>query len=105
MAARTKGKPKQAGSTRPTTKTAAKRAAAPAKTPKAKSVTAKKARQTKPAAVTGDAETALLRDQNEALRTELEQARARIQHLEELNKNVVNRIDWVIDSLQSVLRR
>mgnify|MGYP001596675465 CR=1 len=105
MAARTKGKPKQVGSARPTTKTAAKRAAATAKTPKAKSATVKKARKAKPASAMGDAETALLRDQNEALRTELEQARARIQHLEELNRNVVNRIDWVIDSLQSVLKR
>ena len=104
MAARTKGKPKQAGSARPTTKTAAKRAATAAKTPRTKSA-AKKARKPKPATGPGDTETALLRDHNEALRTELEQARARIQQLEEVNKNVVNRIDWVIDSLQSVLKR
>ena len=50
-------------------------------------------------------ETELLIEQNQSLRDELEQANARIKHLEELNKNVVNRIDWVIDSLHSTLKR
>lgn len=44
----------------------------------------------------------LLQERNEALLAELEQAKARIAHLEEVNKNVANRIDWVIDSLQSM---
>jgi len=50
-----------------------------------------------------DTANALLIEQNEALRAELDHANARITQLEELNKNVVNRIDWVIDSLQSSL--
>lgn len=79
-----------------------------------KPVSAKKAagkttkrKTAKPMAVVapGDMETALqlLSEQNEALRHELEQATQRIAHLEEVNKKVVDRIDWVIDSLQSVL--
>jgi len=105
MAARTKGKPKQASGARSPPKTAAERASATAKSPRTKAATAKKATKAKPAAVLRDTETALLREQNEALRAELEQAQARIAHLEDVNSNVVNRIDWVIDSLQSVLKR
>lgn len=110
MAARTKGKMKQVGSARAAPKPAAKRAAAPAKSPRAKSpaakaAPAKKTRKAKPASALETTDIVLLREQNEMLRRELEQAQARIQHLEEVNKNVVNRIDWVIDSLQSVLKR
>jgi hypothetical protein len=61
----------------------------------------KKSAKTKPTDL--DTANALLIEQNEALRAELDHANARLTQLEELNKNVVNRIDWVIDSLQSTL--
>jgi hypothetical protein len=61
----------------------------------------KKRATTKPTDL--DTANALLIEQNEALRAELDHANARLTQLEELNKNVVNRIDWVIDSLQSTL--
>lgn len=110
MAARTTGKPKQASGRRSPSKslvakkTAATKGAA-AKTRTSRSASAKKARPAKAATGRGNMETQLLVEQNEALRAELEQAQARVTHLEELNKNVVNRIDWVIDSLQSALKR
>jgi glutathione synthase/RimK-type ligase-like ATP-grasp enzyme len=114
MAGRTTRKPKETASTRAAAKPL--REAAPKKARKkstagnvsaAKSANGKagvvkrKRAKAKPA----DLETAnaLLIEQNEALRAELDHANARITQLEELNKNVVNRIDWVIDSLQSVL--
>lgn len=50
-----------------------------------------------------DDQIAMLIEQNEALGAELKEAHARIARLEELNKQVLDRIDWVIDSLQSVL--
>lgn len=113
MAARTTGKPKQASSRRsPSKSLVAKKTAttkrAASKTRATKSAAAKKPRPAKAAtskAGKGNMETQLLMDQNEALRAALEQAQARVTHLEELNKNVVNRIDWVIDSLQSALKR
>ncbi len=110
MAARTSGKPKQASSARSPSKAAiAKKAAGqkalPAKPRRTKSATTKKARTAKSNASQGNMETELLIEQNQSLRDDLKQANARIKHLEELNKNVVNRIDWVIDSLQSVLKR
>lgn len=110
MAARTTGKPKQASSRRtPSKSLVAKKAAgakgAAAKTRTTKSASTKKTRPAKSAAAKDGMETQLLIEQNEALRAELEQAQARVTHLEELNKNVVNRIDWVIDSLQSALKR
>lgn len=37
------------------------------------------------------------------LEAELAAARARIAELEKLNEEAVNRIDWIIDSLQTVL--
>ncbi|MBU2533205.1 MAG: hypothetical protein KKB37_10725 [Alphaproteobacteria bacterium] len=46
----------------------------------------------------------LLHEQNDALRAELESAHARIKHLEDLSKTVADRIDWIIDSLQGVLK-
>jgi hypothetical protein len=117
MAARATGKPKQASSGRASTKAgtsspnatrAAKAAAkksASAKRTGAKSATSGKvSSSSKPASSKyNDPVAQLLADQNEALRAELEQANARIRELEVLNKNVLNRIDWVIDSLQSVL--
>jgi hypothetical protein len=45
----------------------------------------------------------MLAEQNAALRAELEHAKARIAQLEALQVDVINRIDWVIDSLQTVL--
>ena len=45
----------------------------------------------------------MLAEQNAALREELENAKARIAQLEALHEDVVNRIDWVIDSLQTAL--
>ena len=110
MAARTTGKPKQANSARSPAKAfvakkAAGQKALPAKPERTKSASIKKARRAKPNASQSNMETELLIEQNQSLRDELEQANARIKDLEELNKNVVNRIDWVIDSLQSALKR
>lgn len=88
---------------------AAAKATAQKATAKKKTVAKKKAAQTsaKPSAKgrQGDSATelAMLREQNSALKGELEQARARIAQLETLNKDVIDRIDWVIDSLQTVL--
>ena len=45
----------------------------------------------------------MLAEQNAALREELEHAKARIAELEALHEDVINRIDWVIDSLQTAL--
>ncbi len=45
----------------------------------------------------------MLAEQNAALKAELAQAKARIVELEALNADVINRIDWVIDSLQTVI--
>ena len=44
----------------------------------------------------------LLRERDALLR-QLQAAEHRISELEELNKEAVNHIDWVIDSLQTVL--
>ena len=113
MAARTTGKVKQTSSARASVKVAGAKKSAPRKASaksaktktKAPAKSAKKhsAVQSK---IPADAmATDMLVEQNEALRSELEHAQARIVQLEELNKNVVNRIDWVIDSLQSALKR
>ena len=110
MAARATSKPKPTNSARAAKGAAAKKAvvskkALPAKTRRGQATGAKKApavkRKTGPRAIEADS----LVEQNRLLRAELERAQARIKHLEELNKNVVNRIDWVIDSLQSVLKQ
>ena len=45
----------------------------------------------------------MLAEQNAALREELEHAKARIAQLEALHEDVINRIDWVVDSLQTAL--
>ena len=45
----------------------------------------------------------MLAEQNAALREELEHAKARIAELEALHEDVINRIDWVIDTLQTAL--
>lgn len=115
MAVRATRKAKVPGGTRAPQKAAAvKKSAsrkAPAKSVKSKSgaKAAKKttaARGTKAGAVADVADAPaheFLLDQNEALKAELEQAHARIAELEELNRNVANRIDWVIDSLQGEL--
>lgn len=91
------------GNKSPIKRPASKKAAATKKAPPAR----KKGTASGPAgqvAKTSDADQLqMLAQQNEALRGELDQALARIRELEELNKNVVNRIDWVIDSLQGIL--
>ena len=126
MPARSTGKPKEvaarrsaamAGAERRSTpekpgkrvRKAAPNKPAPNKAPQKKSGASDKtaARQTtKPAkasAVGKDAQYQMLLDQNEALRAELDQATARIRKLEEINRNVLDRIDWVIDSLHNLM--
>ena len=126
MAARATSKTKPTSSARSANARAAKKAvvskkALPGKTRPGPSATGKTASATKrkTASKTGhktghknghqtghrDNETETLAEQNRLLQAELKRAQARIKHLEELNKNVVNRIDWVIDSLQSALKR
>lgn len=102
----TSAKTKPAKKAAPAKKTAtAKKGAPPRKSPANKAVARSTRSQPRKKTVTpaDNATAEMLREQNEALRAELEQAHARIQQLEELNRNVVNRIDWVIDSLQSAL--
>lgn len=41
-------------------------------------------------------------DENVRLKSELAAARARIVELEQKNAEIVNRIDWVIDSLHNL---
>lgn len=48
-------------------------------------------------------ELTLLKEQNDALKAELELARAKVEQLEKLNRDVANRIDWIIDSLQGLM--
>ena len=110
MAARATSKAKPANSARSPRAPAAKKAVVakkglPGKKRRGPSTNAKKTPATRAKAVQGASELDALTDQNRLLRAELKRAQARIKHLEELNKNVVNRIDWVIDSLQSVLKR
>ncbi|MFT5511155.1 MAG: hypothetical protein ACI89J_004255 [Hyphomicrobiaceae bacterium] len=110
MAARTTSKARQTGGSRSPAKTvAAKKVVArkaPAKSAKASNAKSAKKQVTANTAMPADGlATGMPLEQNEALRAELEQAQARIAELEELNKNVVNRIDWVIDSLQGALKR
>lgn len=45
---------------------------------------------------------AALTDENVRLKSELAAARARIVELEQKNAEIVNRIDWVIDSLHNL---
>ena len=106
MAARSSGKPKvpperrpsaKTGAGRQPSKTAARKAAA---TPKA---AAKTPRKKSAAGARSGTDKQLLADQNKSLRAELEQAKARILKLEEANRNVLDRIDWVIDSLHSAI--
>jgi len=44
----------------------------------------------------------MLREQNAALREEIDQALNRIHELEDANRQVSDRIDWVIDWLQGL---
>ena len=44
-----------------------------------------------------------LQRERDALLRQLQDAEHRISELEELNKQAINQIDWVIDSLQTVL--
>lgn len=45
---------------------------------------------------------AALQAENAALKSELEQARARIAELEQRQAEILNRIDWAIDSLHNL---
>jgi len=120
---RARGRAPKAAAIAPKKTTARKKSAAPAKAtakskagpsvepptkartkpkPKSKSRTGTPRRGSK----TTDADVlAMLKEQNEALGAELEQAQQRIRELEDLNKAVVNRIDWVVDSLQDLLTK
>lgn len=46
-----------------------------------------------------------LRDERDNLRGELAAAKQRISELEAINEDAVNRIDWVLDSLHSLLEQ
>ena len=46
-----------------------------------------------------------LKRERDDLRTELTAAKQRISELEALNENAVNRIDWVLDSLHTLLEK
>ena len=121
MATRSSGKPKQTSTARTRAKSAAEEgvstAVADATSGKSAAKTTRTARKSRAASASKpqaspsadqllDQSTnaiALLIEQNEALKAELQQAKERISHLEEVHKNVSERIDWVIDSLQGVL--
>lgn len=77
-----------------------KAAKAPAKRASAKHAPAKRS---KPPAAKKTAAGAGANDGRARLEAELKDAKARIAELEKLNEEAVNRIDWVIDSLQTVL--
>lgn len=115
MAARTSPQAKRG--TRQAAKPAAKKsvAQAPAKPGSRKKAPAKAAAKkpgskapqskakNKAAGADAASENQMLAEQNAALRAELELSNARIARLEALHADVVDRIDWVIDSLQTVL--
>lgn len=61
-----------------------------------------KARSPSPADFAEAGEVARLRAENAALSAELDSARRRIAELETLREQSINRIDWVIDSLQTL---
>lgn len=84
-------------------KAAAKKTAAKKATPKRPGARKTARGGTKRAANNSQTETQMLAEQNAALKAELEQAKSRIAELEALNRDVINRIDWVIDSLQTVV--
>lgn len=46
-----------------------------------------------------------LKSERDDLRTELKVAKQRIGELEALNDDAVNRIDWVLDSLHSLIEK
>lgn len=50
-----------------------------------------------------EAKITALQSERDTLNSELKEARARIAELEAANKDAVNRIDWVIDSLHNIL--
>lgn len=52
-----------------------------------------------------EARTKALERERDALKAELELARARVAVLEESRSQAVNRIDWVIDSLHNLSER
>ena len=82
-------------------KAAAKKTTAAGKAPRKAAPDAKEKTDAAGRGAVGELE--MLVEQNAALRAELEHAKARIAQLEALQVDVINRIDWVIDSLQTVL--
>jgi|GEM_PF-3399572 len=79
--------------------------AKPAKAPASRKQTRKKptANRSGASANLSNSSAAAILAERDALQAELAVAKARIAELEKLNEEAVNRIDWVIDSLQSVL--
>lgn len=52
-----------------------------------------------------EAEAQALKKERDSLRAELTAAKKRIAELEAINEDAVNRIDWVLDSLHSLLEK
>jgi len=92
-------------------KTAAKKAAAPAHKPRGAAAGKKRAPARRTASENGSALEApallarvvKLEGERDRLRAELEKAESRIRALEEGRDQVLNRIDWVIDSLRNLI--
>ncbi|CFW99877.1 conserved protein of unknown function [Candidatus Filomicrobium marinum] len=52
-----------------------------------------------------ETEARALKKERDSLRAELTAAKKRIAELEAINENAVNRIDWVLDSLHTLLEK
>lgn len=52
-----------------------------------------------------EAEARALKTERDSLRAELTAAKKRIAELEAINEDAVNRIDWVLDSLHTLLEK
>jgi hypothetical protein len=92
-------------------KTAAKKAGAPARTPRGAAAGKGRAPARRTSSENGSALEApallarvvKLESERDRLRAELEKAESRIRALEEGRDQVLNRIDWVIDSLRNLI--
>lgn len=104
-----KAKPKVARGRATTTSRGSLEAAPRKQTRKAKTVNKPANKKSVPRKTLADTqkstaeELTLLKAQNEALKAELELARAQVEQQEKLNRDVANRIDWIIDSLQGLM--